>query len=58
MIPGAVLDHYQILTSLLAPALLEGFSKTGTHTAMADARESVAELAYYRRFLGRLGGVA
>ena len=41
-----------------SPALLEGFSKTGTHTAMADARESVAELAYYRRFLGRLGGVA
>ena len=41
-----------------SPALLDGFSKTGTHTAMADARESVAELAYYRRFLGKLGGAA
>ena len=39
-----------------SPALLEGFSKTGTHTAMADTRESVAELAYYRQFMGRLGG--
>ena len=39
-----------------SPGVLEGFSKTGTHTAMADARESVAELAHYRKFLGRLGG--
>ena len=39
-----------------SPALLEGFSKTGTHTAMADTRESVAELAYYRQFMGKLGG--
>ena len=40
-----------------SPGLLDGFSKTGTHTAMADARESVAELAYYRKFMGRLGGL-
>jgi oligoribonuclease len=38
------------------PRLLDGFSKAGTHTALSDIRESVAELAYYRRFLGALGG--
>ena len=38
------------------PQLLGGFSKAGTHTALSDIRESVAELAYYRRFMGRLGG--
>ena len=40
-----------------APAIHEGFHKAGSHTAMADIRESVAELAYYRQFMGRLGGV-
>jgi oligoribonuclease len=38
------------------PDILAGFSKAGTHTALSDIRESVAELAYYRRFMGRLGG--
>ena len=38
------------------PALLEGFSKKGAHTALADIEESVAELAYYRRFMGAFGG--
>ena len=41
-----------------APAIQEGFQKAGSHTAMADIRESVAELAYYRQFMGRLGGHA
>ena len=39
-----------------SPGLLEGFSKSGSHTALADIRESVNELAYYRLFMGRLGG--
>ena len=30
------------------PELLEGFSKKNEHTALADIRESIAELAYYR----------
>ncbi|MEJ5072840.1 oligoribonuclease [Enterobacter ludwigii] len=30
------------------PEILEGFKKQGTHQAMDDIRESVAELAYYR----------
>ncbi|MBK6728699.1 MAG: oligoribonuclease [Xanthomonadales bacterium] len=38
------------------PVLLEGFSKQGTHTALSDIRESVAELRYYRQFMGKLGG--
>ena len=39
-----------------APQLMNGFSKAGSHTALADIRESVHELAYYRRFMGTLGG--
>ena len=39
-----------------SPGLLNGFSKAGSHTALADIRESVGELAYYRKFLGKLGG--
>ena len=38
------------------PQVLNGFTKAGTHTALSDIRESVAELAHYRRFMGRLGG--
>ena len=30
------------------PEILDGFTKQGTHQAMDDIRESVAELAYYR----------
>ena len=40
------------------PSILNGFSKAGTHTALSDIRESVAELAYYRKFMGKLGGAA
>lgn len=40
-----------------SPALLDGYSKAGTHTALADIRESVHELAYYRPFMGKLGGL-
>jgi oligoribonuclease len=31
-----------------SPGLAEGFSKQGSHLAMDDIRESIAELAYYR----------
>jgi len=40
------------------PTVLNGFSKAGTHTALSDIRESVAELAHYRKFMGKLGGNA
>lgn len=31
-----------------SPEMAEGFEKKGSHLAMDDIRESIAELAYYR----------
>ncbi|HLF32449.1 MAG TPA: oligoribonuclease [Xanthomonadales bacterium] len=39
-----------------APSLLAGLTKHNRHEALADIRESIAELRYYRQFMGRLGG--
>jgi oligoribonuclease len=39
-----------------APDVLASLVKTGAHTALSDIRESVAELAHYRRAMGTLGG--
>ncbi|MGS9174457.1 oligoribonuclease, partial [Salmonella enterica subsp. enterica serovar Infantis] len=36
------------------PEILAGFTKQGTHHAMDDIRESVAELAYYREHFIKL----
>ena len=36
-----------------APDVNKGFSKDSAHTALSDVRDSIAELAYYRPFLGR-----
>jgi len=41
-----------------APQVAQGLKKSGAHTALSDIRESVAELAYYRGFMGTLGGAA
>lgn len=38
------------------PRLLDGFSKTGQHLALADVEESIQELRYYRQFMGESGG--
>ena len=38
------------------PELAKGFTKESTHTALSDARDSIAELRYYRQFMGKLGG--
>ena len=46
------------LSQRWSPDLVNGFAKAGSHTAMADIRESVNELAYYRQFMGKLGGQA
>ncbi|MEO6066007.1 MAG: oligoribonuclease [Lysobacterales bacterium] len=40
-----------------APTISAGLQKTGAHTALADVRESLEELRYYRRFMGPLGGL-
>lgn len=39
-----------------APDLLKGFHKSSAHTALSDIRDSIEELAYYRGFMGELGG--
>jgi len=39
-----------------APGILAGLSKAGSHLALDDIRESVAELRYYRQYMGALGG--
>ena len=36
------------------PGLVEGFTKQNAHRALADIRESIAELAYYREHFFRL----
>lgn len=41
-----------------SPDVLAGVQKVGAHTALSDIRESVKELAHYRRHMGRLGGLA
>lgn len=37
-----------------APAVLEGVQKSSTHAALDDVRESIAELAHYRRTMLRV----
>jgi oligoribonuclease len=38
----------KILASNWAPTVAEGFNKESTHRALADIRDSIAELAWYR----------
>lgn len=40
-----------------APDVLAGVRKQAAHTALSDVRDSIAELAYYRRHMGPLGGL-
>ncbi len=39
-----------------SPELSRGFGKDSQHTALSDVRDSIEELRYYRRYMGRLGG--
>jgi len=39
-----------------APELARGFTKESQHTALSDIRDSIAELRYYRQFMGELAG--
>lgn len=41
-----------------APDVSKGFNKDSAHTALSDVRDSIAELRYYRPFMGRIGGQA
>ncbi len=40
-----------------SPDVARGFSKDSAHTALSDVRDSIAELRYYRPFMGQLGGL-
>jgi oligoribonuclease len=44
------------LAARWAPDVLLGFEKSNRHEALEDIRESIAELRYYRPFMGRLAG--
>ncbi|MEO5623260.1 MAG: oligoribonuclease [Dokdonella sp.] len=39
-----------------APEVSRGFNKDSAHTARSDVRDSIAELRYYRPFMGRIAG--
>jgi len=41
----------KILAQRWAPEIAAGFTKESTHRALADIRDSIAELAWYRRML-------
>lgn len=41
-----------------APAVLAGFRKESTHTALSDVHDSIAELRHYRAYMGALAGLA
>jgi len=45
------------LAARWAPSTLTGFVKQNRHEALSDIRESIEELAYYRRFMGPLSGL-
>ncbi len=40
-----------------APEIADGFTKESTHQALEDIRDSIDELRYYRRFMGKLAGL-
>jgi oligoribonuclease len=44
----------KILVQRWRPELAAGFTKTGTHLALEDIRESIGELRYYRQHFLRL----
>jgi len=46
------------LAARWAPKLLDGLSKENRHEALADIRESIAELRYYREHMSELGVAA
>ena len=45
------------LATRWAPQIQGGLVKENRHEALADIRESIEELRYYRAFMGALGGV-
>jgi len=48
----------KILAGIWAPEVLAGVSKNSEHLALADIRDSIAELRHYREHLLNLDGEA
>jgi len=46
----------KILAQRWAPEIASGLSKSSSHQALDDIRDSISELKYYRRFMGQLSG--
>jgi oligoribonuclease len=46
----------KVLASNWMPEILKGHEKENRHEALSDIRESIAELNYYRKFMGVFGG--
>jgi oligoribonuclease len=44
------------LAARWSPGIQKGLVKQNRHEALSDIRESIEELRYYRRFMGKLGG--
>jgi oligoribonuclease len=44
------------LANLWMPAELNDYFKENRHEALSDIRESIEELRYYRKFMGKFGG--
>ena len=46
----------KVLANHWMPAALKDYDKENRHEALADIRESIEELRYYRQFMGEFGG--
>ncbi len=46
------------LGSRWAPSIVSEFQKKGTHQALEDIQESIAELRHYRQYMGPLSGLS
>jgi oligoribonuclease len=46
------------LASLWMPVAINSFAKENRHEALSDIRESIAELRYYRQFMGEFSGLS
>jgi len=44
------------LAARWAPGIMPGFTKQNRHEALSDIRESIAELRYFRQFMGAFAG--
>lgn len=46
----------KVLANQWLPTELQEYEKDNRHEALSDIRESIAELKYYRQFMGKFAG--